>query len=110
MELKPGEYICEKCEGTGNNPPMKRNGKYLKPGVYEICGHCHGEGKLDWIENVVGKKQPMVDMTRNLNVQFFAKKPRNPKDGNAYVDKQTGNMNIYESGNWISISPQPKIG
>jgi len=48
MKLCEGEMICSRCCGTG--------------GFYHIinkcdiiCSKCNGEGKLDWVENVVGK-------------------------------------------------------
>jgi len=55
IKLKEGEVICDKCNGTG--------GEYQDPNVgpkmsnYFIkCDKCYGSGKLDWIENIVGKK------------------------------------------------------
>ena len=51
MNLESGEVICIECNGTGgiilgsfNNPDL----------IY--CNKCNGTGKLDWIENIVGKK------------------------------------------------------
>lgn len=66
MELKPGEVKCDKCNGTG----IINNSTYIVklPGVNYTstissesligvkCKRCKGEGKMDWIENVVGKK------------------------------------------------------
>jgi len=43
MELKEGEVICPECNGTGGE------GSWW-------CMHCHGTGKLDWVESIVGKK------------------------------------------------------
>jgi hypothetical protein len=44
MELKPGEVICDECLGTGESI------------AHHSCPKCWGNGKLDWIENVVGKR------------------------------------------------------
>lgn len=43
FELKEGEYECSECNGTG------------KAGIPYLCPRCQGAGKLDWIENIVGK-------------------------------------------------------
>ena len=45
INLKPGEVICNECNGTG----LKTNQ------VYHPCPKCYGTGKLDWIENIVGR-------------------------------------------------------
>lgn len=49
MRLKPGEELCPKCNGNGFN-------------VYDgnICPHCYGEGKLEWIEKIKGKKRNSI--------------------------------------------------
>jgi len=49
MKLGPGEMICPKCDGE---PVFK------KDGAMAVCGKCWGSGKLDFVENVVGKKKP----------------------------------------------------
>ena len=48
--MKDGEIVCNKCLGEGEILPY---GDHF--GV-EICPKCLGVGKLDWVENVVGKK------------------------------------------------------
>ena len=42
-----GKVVCSKCGGVG---------QFQSKNVKGICVKCLGEGKLDWIENVVGKK------------------------------------------------------
>ena len=64
IKLKKGEVSCNKCNGTGNYNTQL------------VCPKCYGTGKLDWIENVVGKHKnyqlwyapyiPMV-FTREVN-------------------------------------------
>ena len=49
MKLEEYEIICSDCSGSGLD--QTRIYKYS-------CGKCNGEGKLDWIENVVGKRKP----------------------------------------------------
>lgn len=42
-ELKPGEFICPKCEGKGE----------LDGGVFihKVCKKCGGSGIVDWVSN-----------------------------------------------------------
>jgi len=47
--LKEGEIICPKCHGEDGAEPYSD----------EECSKCYGEGKLDWIENIVGKPKPI---------------------------------------------------
>lgn len=51
MQLNPGEQICDECKGCGYD---------LRPNHY-LCAKCHGKGKLDWIEIVVGSKPDPYD-------------------------------------------------
>jgi len=46
-ELEEGEMICDKCQGRGHYE--------TGPFTGSICGKCQGTGKVDWIENIVGK-------------------------------------------------------
>ncbi len=43
------DYICERCNGTG-----QLLDQFLEE---RMCYRCYGEGKLNWIENIFGKKQ-----------------------------------------------------
>jgi hypothetical protein len=54
MDLNPSEVVCSKCHGTKSM--MVDDFYYFK------CDKCKGTGKLDWIENIVGKKKHSVDM------------------------------------------------
>jgi hypothetical protein len=56
IKLNPGEVLCNECNGTGDHG-------YTKPSenIHSwliVCRKCHGTGKLDWIENIVGKPSP----------------------------------------------------
>ncbi len=57
MELEPGEVVCDQCKGTGypNNNEIDYNNKFYYNHL-DVCDKCNGSGKLDWIENIVGKK------------------------------------------------------
>ena len=51
MDLKPGEVECDKCKGTR----ILYDFDNYDIGKYNTCPKCKGEGKLDWIEVIVGK-------------------------------------------------------
>ena len=72
-ELKLGERVCDKCEGKSFlknvTPPFEFDISFNKePEIFKVkeyikyitCEKCHGTGKLDWIENLVGKKQGII--------------------------------------------------
>ncbi len=48
-DLKEGEVICNKCSGTGEIHGRRRIDASL------TCSKCWGVGKLDWIDNVMGR-------------------------------------------------------
>ena len=47
------EFICDRCEGSGSKFDPTINMKVR-------CQQCGGVGKLDWIENIVGKEVPSI--------------------------------------------------
>jgi hypothetical protein len=53
--LKPGDVICDQCNGTGKpgNNKIDYDNRMVVPWH---CDKCSGTGKFDWIENIVGKK------------------------------------------------------
>lgn len=74
QKLKDGRFIiCDKCNGKGGYKIATRNhinvqGSFVKneviPTTYEAswttCNKCLGEGKLDWIEAIVGKNDNVI--------------------------------------------------
>jgi len=44
LKLEESEIICDKCEGRG----------FFDNRI--LCPKCLGAGKVDWIDNVMGKK------------------------------------------------------
>ena len=52
-KLKTGEVVCDECKGNGSFyvAPQSVSASSYRTNCYK----CHGTGKLDWIENVVGK-------------------------------------------------------
>ena len=65
--LKKGEVICSKCKGIGLVFKIKSNKGII---FKNECPKCQGTGKLDWIENVVGKKPMYYDGTSIPNISF----------------------------------------
>jgi len=85
MELEPGEVKCDQCKGTGhpNNNEIDYDQKYV---TYPwVCDKCNGAGKLDWIENIVGK-QPRV-MKDSWTVDFSTTEQLYSSDINPIIDK-----------------------
>ncbi len=53
IKLEEGEMICPLCDGTGED----------KHSIY-ICNKCNGEGKIDWVTNVVIKDKSLSILER----------------------------------------------
>jgi len=59
MKLKLGEVLCNECHGIGNWKKFYDDiDKYER--IYINCKKCGGAGKLDWVENVVGKRDTNI--------------------------------------------------
>ena len=72
IKLQKGEVICDKCKGNGlfcivqskhitlqycyNRQCLKTKSE-CDGFNYQLCPKCNGEGKLDWVENIVGKRK-----------------------------------------------------
>ncbi len=56
MNLNEGEVICKKCEGEGFTRFTEMRGKHFYP-MKMVCDKCGGDGKLDWVEDITGKKE-----------------------------------------------------
>lgn len=53
--LKEGEVICNKCVGIGVDKILTIS----KTTIKIKCNKCLGVGKLDWLENLLGKVIPI---------------------------------------------------
>lgn len=56
------EFICEPCKGTGCHGALTKD---VKDPRFLHCPKCYGTGKLDWIENIVGKKADIINLSSN---------------------------------------------
>jgi len=65
MDLKDGEIICKKCNGTGK---CRLKTHPLASSIYTVCRHCNGSGKLDWIEQIVGSKPHRLDFIKRTDL------------------------------------------
>ena len=59
INLEPGEVICPECNGKGT---------IIVQCIGNVCPMCWGAGKLDWIENIVGKKSMYITLPKLRNV------------------------------------------
>ncbi len=74
MKLKKGEILCDKCYGAGCVSKKKHTMVDLDHIEYDWsykCDKCKGTGKLDWVENVVGKKPLPEEVERERLRQIF---------------------------------------
>ena len=102
MKLKPGEIKCDKCKGTGYDLTIPK--QEYETGYYQKhypCSKCWGKGKLDWIENVVGKRNPNPIMSGVTWLPPSAVKPKNAQVGQAYIDSSTQECYIYDGIVWV---------
>ncbi|MCK5613597.1 hypothetical protein KAR91_67635 [Candidatus Pacearchaeota archaeon] len=76
FKLEEGEMVCNQCEGSG------------KSWIYTtLCSKCQGHGKVDWVENIVGRKPALIDTTGSNNVSFGYQ-------AGSILSKTTGSDNV----------------
>ncbi len=59
ITINEGEIRCSDCRGNGVISVKIGPGNRIRS---SLCDKCQGEGKLDWVENIVGKKSDIVKM------------------------------------------------
>ena len=71
MELEEGEIICLECNGSGRQGFTISHSKGSERLTIN-CQQCDGDGKFDWIENVLGKKNHgpirIDNLTKNRHI------------------------------------------
>jgi DnaJ-class molecular chaperone len=65
MKLEEWEVECNGCKGLGCLG-YSENKKYKL-----VCAKCNGEGKLDFIENIVGKKNEWDFFAGDFTLDFW---------------------------------------
>lgn len=56
ISLNEGERFCPKCDGAGVVKCGWKRNRFVKSTSLLQCHICLGEGKLDWVEEAVGKR------------------------------------------------------
>lgn len=68
------KVLCDKCGGSKlqKEPQILWiPGDGYTGGISYKCTKCHGEGELDWIERIVGKKGPVFyKVGDEISVEF----------------------------------------
>lgn len=78
LTLNEGEEFCKTCRGEGM-VILKRN--YLpKPVSALVCKDCLGDGKIDWVEKVIGKKSHLPLVNLKIEKTKLVPRIRNIKD------------------------------
>lgn len=54
------DYICDECNGTGEIETIVGFPNGTQFCRKDICKKCNGDGKLNWIENIFGKKENVI--------------------------------------------------
>ncbi len=103
MKIEPYEVICEDCGGLG----LSARGtefSYLSESVE--CPKCLGEGKLDFIENIVGKKEDKSFYPVSVGVNWLDASPSHPpckEIGNSYINTKDQCQYIYDGNVWVRV-------
>lgn len=103
-----GEELCKKCLGTGIIKTLfESTNKNSEGSSYKLrCEYCLGTGKLDWIENIVGKKKPKPNKN-NIYDLLSSSSLGNSLFGEGFIEGLAGFNKSYhcdfinESGNII---------
>lgn len=95
MKLNPSDKMCLTCNGSGIIPPSER-----KDGgtIAAICSDCDGDGKFDWVEQVVGKKKFNIDPNRTIVA--YVEPPDNPREADFYFNTTLKMPMIFTNNRW----------
>jgi len=101
VDISEGEIICPKCEGRGTVTKMVPSVVDPKAYVEAIitCKKCNGDGKLDWIQRVVGVDPKILSMDIETMRPIGARigKPVNVVDSMIILNHQEECHNISVS-------------
>ncbi len=84
LKLEEGEYICSECEGRGSHPSNQNPNT-----MASMCRKCQGAGKLDWIENIVGKPPISSGSSSSSSASMSSGRPSiQGIDGSSFISKE----------------------
>jgi DnaJ-class molecular chaperone len=64
--MEEGYTECDKCEGSGYQKSNYKSNNEC--GYSKLCTKCRGDGKLDWVEAVVGKRPYNLDFITDIDI------------------------------------------
>ena len=85
--------ICDKCDGIGYNAND------------DLCSKCHGDGEVDWIENIVGKQKTIVEGTRWIN----NRNDDAAQIGDLFYNTETQTIELYNGKKWVILSETSSV-
>jgi len=87
MQLNEGEVICDQCNGKGYEKytEPKGNNFYIKK---RTCIKCHGDGKLDWLENITGKENTAIPILKKRYMRWGFHADEEPTKKSSYEIKE----------------------
>lgn len=56
LDVKKDEFVCDKCKGERKIRELRNITPNITSERFVFCPKCLGAGKLNWVENVVGKR------------------------------------------------------
>lgn len=112
IKVGDGEVICDKCNGTGCLAELQLRGIVR----HDECPKCEGDGKLDWIDNVMGKKKSLREIPTQAAIEQYvdsvtsgltwhaADSPPNiPSKGDAFHNTSDNSMHVFDGKSWIKV-------
>jgi len=106
ISLNPGDVECDLCkESRAINERERKEKPWISCYSSVWCRKCHGTGKLDWIEQIVGKKhfwEQDFDYS-NYSGSFTFTLPQEAIEGQQYTNNSTNISYVYNKGTWYEI-------
>jgi hypothetical protein len=108
MKVKEYEYICDECDGLGLVKRKYEEFEFVTKST--TCPKCLGAGKLDFIENITGKKTKSFVIMPNDNfftttdgITWKDRNPPGPTEGDSYFDQIKNAMFVYDGNEWVEV-------
>ncbi len=113
IKVGEGEVICDKCDGAGYRDKPQLRGIVRS----DECPKCEGQGKLDWIDNAMGKKKSARDalptqaatkqyvdsLTQGINWHNADSPPNTPSKGDAFYNTSDDIMYVFDDNSWVKM-------